>query len=537
MEMNQSIDLTAEQRVTVQALLAQHLPNTEAWVYGSRVKWTSHPSSDLDMVVFATPEQKLAVADLREAFEESNLPFRVDLFVWDELSDLVREQIEREYVVLSKTKSTNCTRNWSKVNLGECIKINQSTYSPSERWSFVNYLDTGSITDNQIEEVQRLDLNNDKLPSRARRKVQPGEIVYSTVRPNKKHFGLLRDIPDNFLASTGFAVIRAIEGVANTGFIYWFLKQDRIINCLQTIAEHSTSAYPSIKPNDINNLEIDLPPLKEQKAIAHILGALDDKIELNRKMNQTLEAMAKVIFKDWFVDFGPVKAKMEGSSPYLPSEIWELFSDAFDDEAKPIGWKIKSLSEVARFLNGLPLQKFPASNPQDSLPVIKIAELRNGITDRSNRASRNIPQKYIVKDGDFLFSWSGSLVAKFWTEGDGALNQHLFKVTSNHYPSWFFSHWVYHHLREFQSIAAAKATTMGHIQRVHLTEAAVNCPPDRLMYRLGESIGPLVERSINNNIENRKLIEMRNFLLPKLISGEIRLRDVEDGFEINSIVD
>ena len=148
-----------------------------------------------------------------------------------------------------------------------------------------------------------------------------------------------------------------------------------------------------------------------------MLGALDDKIELNRQMNETLEAMARAIFKDWFVDFGPTRAKMAGHAPYLAPDLWALFPDRLDDEDKPVGWESKPLDEIADFLNGLALQKYPASDNEDSLPVIKIAELRSGISAKSNRASRQVPEKYVIKDGDFLFSWSGSLLAKFWTPG------------------------------------------------------------------------------------------------------------------------
>ena len=199
--------------------------------------------------------------------------------------------------------------------LGDYIVVNDATYSQKEAWRQINYLDTGNITENRISEFQHLIVGKDKIPSRARRKVQPGDIVYSMVRPNQRHYGLLKELPEKLLVSTGFAVIRGKEGLACTEFIYWFLAQDRIVEQLHTIAEHSTSAYPSIRPKDIEELKLNLPPLPEQRAIAHILGTLDDKIELNRRMNETLEEMARALFKSWFVNFDPVHAKAALKQP------------------------------------------------------------------------------------------------------------------------------------------------------------------------------------------------------------------------------
>jgi len=159
--------------------------------------------------------------------------------------------------------------------------------------------------------------------------------------------------------------------------------------------------------------------------------------------------------------------------------------------------------------------------------VIKIAELRNGITDKSNRASRKVPPQYVIKDGDFLFSWSGSLLAKFWTGGEGALNQHLFKVSSKRYPAWFFSEWVQHHLEEFQIIAASKATTMGHIQRGHLKAAMTTCPPNDVIQKMGALMAPLIDRIIHNERETRTLAQTRDLLLPRLMSGELRVAEAE----------
>jgi type I restriction enzyme S subunit len=298
-------------------------------------------------------------------------------------------------------------------------------------------------------------------------------------------------------------------------------------NLPNLLIQATGSTFPNVSAGQLSSLPWPNLDETEQRAIAHILGTLDDKIELNRKRNETLEAMAQALFKDWFVDFGPVRAKLEGRDPYLPAEIWDLFPDRLDEEGKPEGWGMKPLDEIADFLNGLALQKYPSLDSDDSLPVIKIAELRNGISAKSDRASRNVPSKYIIEDGDFLFSWSGSLMAKFWTEGEGALNQHLFKVTSDQYPLWFVSQWVYSHLSDFQAIAASKATTMGHIQRGHLKTAMTICPSSAEIEKLGRVLSPLVEQTIKNELESRNLTQLRDTLLPKLISGEVRVGDVD----------
>lgn len=247
-------------------------------------------------------------------------------------------------------------------------------------------------------------------------------------------------------------------------------------------------------------------------------------------MNATLEAMARAIFKDWFVDFGPTRAKAEGRPPYLAPDLWTLFPDALDDDDKPVGWEFKPLDEIAAFLNGLALQKYPPDGDV-FLPVIKIAELRAGLSEKSGKASSHIPPQYIVEDGDVLFSWSGSLTHLVWTGGKGALNQHLFKVTSANYPKWFFFHWIGEHMAVFQGIAASKATTMGHIQRHHLNEAITVVPARALLDAADSVISPLFSRSIANDLESRTLAKTRDLLLPKLMSGEIRLREAEKAVE------
>ena len=194
---------------------------------------------------------------------------------------------------------------WRTIRLGSACTTNSATYSPKEKWEFVNYLDTGNITNNRIDSIQHIDVESEKLPSRARRKVKTNSIIYSTVRPNQRHFGIIKSQPDNFLVSTGFAVIDVKPEILDANYLYYVLTQDSIVEKLHAIAEQSTSAYPSIKSSDIEDLEIEVPDLATQKKIAGILGELDRKAKQNAEINKNLEQQAQILFKSWFVDYEP----------------------------------------------------------------------------------------------------------------------------------------------------------------------------------------------------------------------------------------
>lgn len=174
------------------------------------------------------------------------------------------------------------------MRLGDCCKTNLHTYSEKEKWSLIRYLDTGNITEGRIDEIQTLYPGVDKIPSRARRKVSVGDILFSTVRPNQKHFGIIEAVTENLLVSTGFAVVTVDTNVADPYFIYYYLTQSSVIESLQAIAEQSTSTYPSIKPSDIEDIELDLPELETQKKIGSTLRMLDGKRSLNDKINDNL---------------------------------------------------------------------------------------------------------------------------------------------------------------------------------------------------------------------------------------------------------
>lgn len=291
------------------------------------------------------------------------------------------------------------------------------------------------------------------------------------------------------------------------------------------LAVQTGTAVPHISGTQIREFQFSLPPIKEQQAISVFLGALDEKIALNRRINETVEGIARALFKSWFVDFDPVRAKTEGRDTALCNLASQMFPDSFEHSEMgdiPKKWEIRTLDQIARFLNGLALQKYPPTNGL-SLPVIKIAQLRVGNTDGADKASADLPEDYIVEDGDVLFSWSGSLECVLWTGGRGALNQHLFRVTSTEFPKWFYYLWINQHLPAFRRIAAAKATTMGHIQRHHLSEAIVVLPPKSLLVAMDSVFSPLIESLVLRRIESRSLAAIRDALLPKLISGELRI--------------
>jgi type I restriction enzyme S subunit len=307
-------------------------------------------------------------------------------------------------------------------------------------------------------------------------------------------------------------------------YFYFYSNSQPHVDNLRSRA--NSGVQVNLSTSAIKESRVEIPPLAKQKYIASILMALDDRITLLRETNATLEAIAQALFKSWFVDFDPVRAKMEGRVPEgMDDATAALFPDAFVESEVglvPEGWRAQSLDTIATFLNGLALQKFPPTG-LDDLPVIKIAQLRKGDSVGADRASRNIKPEYVVNNGDVLFSWSGSLEVEIWCGGEGALNQHLFKVTSDVFPKWFYFLWTRHHLADFRQTAASKATTMGHIQRGHLTAAKVCIPTTNVIDAATSVLGPVLERLIANSLKAQTLATLRDTLLPRLISGQLQV--------------
>lgn len=271
----------------------------------------------------------------------------------------------------------------------------------------------------------------------------------------------------------------------------------------------NTTVQATLNVKSLNEMPIPFYSDEYTSNVVNILSSLDRKIELNNKINADLEEMAQAIFKNWFVDFEPFK-----DGKFVDSELGMI----------PEGWKVGRLTEIASYMNGLAMQKFPPENNEDSLPVLKIKELGQGFcgTD-SDRCSCNIKDECKIHNGDVIFSWSGTLLVDVWCGEDCGLNQHLFKVTSKDYPKWFYYYWTKHHLQEFIHIAKDKAVTMGHIKRGHLEEAMVAIPDNDSMEKAHELFEPILSKMISLRLESSRLSLLRDTLLPRLMSGELEV--------------
>jgi len=280
------------------------------------------------------------------------------------------------------------------------------------------------------------------------------------------------------------------------------------------------SAQPLLNQNALNSFTLNLPSMDIQEKVGEFLYKLDEKILLNNNLIANLEELSQTLFKRWLVNF---EFPDENGNPYKSSGGKFVDTDGF---MLPANWSVESLDNIAQYTNGLAMQKYKPKDENDKLPVVKIKELKNGfVDDNSAFCTHSIPDKVKIFDGDIVFSWSATLLVDIWTGGPAGLNQHLFKVTSDKFQKWFYYYWTNFHNKNFIEIAKDKATTMGHINRKHLKEAKVFIPEEKILQKLDYQMSLYLKEIVNINLQNKSLAELRDMLLPKLMSGEIELPD------------
>ena len=549
--MTDRLALPRRYRDQLEALLSKHVPGVEVWAYGSRVNGRGHEGSDLDLVLRGPALEPLdgGFYDLLEAIEKSNIPVLVQAHDWSMLPESFHREIERDYVVVQKGSSEDSkdlTGQWREMTLGDvCTKIGSGATPRGGRDVYVqdgpytlirsqNVYNDGFhrdglvfIGDNHADELKNVEVfEEDVLLNITGDSVARVCQVASDVLPARvnQHVAIIR--PDSFNLDPGYLRYFLVSPETQTMLLSW---------------AGSGGTRNALTKGMIESLEISLPPLPEQRAIAGLLGTLDDKIELNRRMNETLEALARALLKSWFVDFDPVRAKMVGhwrrgqSLPGLPAEHYDLFPDWLVDSGLrevPEGWAVRGLGDLMDYREGPGIRNWQYTNSEEGTRFINIRCIRDGdilLTTANWITDKEASGRYAhfhLKEWDIVVSTSGTLGRSAVVRAAHlplVLNTSVIRfrlvegVTSFGY--------VYGYLNSRVFLDELEMSASGSVQKnfgpMHLTQMRMLCPPYDCIETYEQIAGALLEKVIAKRTENDALAVQRDALLPRLVSGEV----------------
>ena len=355
-------------------------------------------------------------------------------------------------------------------------------YSKKENNYFLRVTDMIDLADvyNSEFTLSDEDINNNKM------KMWPINTILVSIEGTVGKISILKK---EMFFNQAVAGIIPNEEIINPRYLMYCLRTTPVFSSIL-----KGTIMPALRLGDLSEIEIEVPSMNTQNKLVSIVDSITNKINLNNEINNNLYELMKNKF-DNFIDN----------------------LDRYEESV---------LSKIANYKNGLAMQKYRPIN-ELGLPVIKIREMNSGISTETERCKSDIDDEVIINNGDVLFAWSGTLCMSIWCGGKAGLNQHIFKVTSDKYPKWFYYFWTLKHLNKFIEIAAGKATTMGHIKRTELDKSTVKIPSDKSLEEADKIFTPLLNKYISNNIENRNLIQLRDTLLPKLMNGEIDLDNIE----------
>ena len=515
--MTDRLDLLPRYRDQLEALLRQHVPDVEVWAYGSRVNGRSHDGSDLDLVLRSPTLEPLGdgYMDLVEVLEQSNIPILVQAHDWARLPESFHREIERGYVVMQEYRDKQAaSRRWGKVILGDVSTKIGSGATP--RGGKDVYLENGPYGLIRSQNVYNDGFRHEGLAFIGEPhadQLQNVEVFEEDILLNITGDSVARVcqvVADVLPARVNqhVAIIRTDPSILDPGYLRYFLASPGMQNMLLSWAG-SGGTRNALTKGMVESLEIPLPPLPEQQAIAHILGTLDDKIELNRRMNQTLEAMARAIFQDWFVDFGPVRAKLAGREPYLPPELWDLFPDRLGDSELgeiPEGWDVEALGEVVELAYGKALKANDRKG--GSVPVYG----SNGQVGWHNEKLVDGPGIVVGRKGN-----PGVIT---WSQGD------FFPIDTAFYvvpaTKGLSLHFLLYALigQDLPSVSADSAVPGLNRNLAYMNKQSL--PDETLMDAFDSNVAMLFARRHRLEEDCRALAAQRDALLPKLVSGELR---------------
>ena len=505
--MTERLDLPRRYRDQIEALLREHVPGVEVWAYGSRVCGRSHEGSDLDLVLRGPDLKRVdsgQLGDLIEALEESNVPIIVQTHDWTRLPERFHREIEREYVVLVERGEEGTTKSrgeWLETSLGEVIELKRGYDLPRYKRvsGSVPLVSSSGVSDYHVEAKVK----------------GPGVVTgrYGTL-------GQVFFVPDDFWPLNTTLYVRQFKG-NDPRFISYFLRG------LDFLAYSDKAAVPGLNRNHLHQATVRYPSdVSEQRAIAHILGTLDDKIEINRRMNETLEEMARALFKSWFVDFDPVRAKMEGRDTGLPPEVAARFPDRLVDSELgeiPEGWQVGCLADIAV----APRRGVDPTSLHDETPYIGLEHMprRSLALTQWEGAGKVTSSKSVFKKGEFLF---GKLRPYFHKVGvapaSGICSTDVIVVAPKA-SQW--SSFVLASISSDEFVAYTDQTSTGtKMPRTSwkaMSEYRVCLPSAHAVQTFQDAVTPMIDGIVANVHESHTLVALRDTLLPKLVSGEIRV--------------
>lgn len=530
--MTDRLHLKPRHRAMLERLFAEHLPGIEVWAYGSRINGRSHDGSDLDLVLRGPglkeiPEDHLL--GFRDAVRESNIPFLVEAWDWARFPELIHRQIERDYVEFVSqpvNSSSLIGSNWPELPFSEAVSINPPVSLQRDR--SYPHVDMAMLTPG-LRSVKS-DVQREFRGGGSR--FEPGDTLMARITPCLENGKISRFNPSEPTdsgpahGSTEFIVLRGKQNVSDSAYVHYLAKSPEMRKF--AISQMSgTSGRQRVPTDCFDHLLVSIPPLSEQREIARILGALDDRIELNRRMNETLEMVARATFRDWFVDFGPTRAKMEGRIPYLASGFWELFPSSLDCENKPVGWKQGILSDVVK-----PSRRgVSPADVSDSTPYIGLEHMprRSIALSEWGKAEKVKSNKTRFNKGDILF---GKLRPYFHKVGiapiDGICSTDIVVVVPR--------------AKEWEAFALACMSSDEFVDYTNRTSTGTKMPrtnwktmaryqmclpPENVVRAFHGVVGPFLDRLCANINETFTLIRIRDLLLPKLIAGKIRIPEAE----------
>ncbi|MCY7102277.1 restriction endonuclease subunit S [Streptococcus oralis] len=410
---------------------------------------------------------------------------------------------------------------WKRYKLGELLRVKHGWAFKGEFFSDTgvqsiltpgNFYESGGFKANPSKDrFYSGDYPKEYLCSK-------GDLVVAMTEQAAGLLGSTAIVPEDnrYLHNQRIGLISCNESL-NKDFAYYLFMTQSVRQQISRSASGTKVKHTS--PEKIYDVQVDIPKIQTQKNIAIFLSILDKKIQINNQINQELEDMAKTLYDYWFVQFD---FPDQNGKPYKSSGGKMVYNPELKREI-PEGWGVDSLWNIANFYNGLAMQKYrPDTNEDGYLPVIKIREMMNGFSKDTEKARLDIPTEAVVERGDILFSWSATLEVIIWGKERGALNQHIFKVTSDTYPKSFIYFELKSYLKVFKAIAELRKTTMGHITQDHLKQAKIVVPPIEIISKLDAKLQPIMLKQQILENQNQELTQLRDWLLPMLMNGQVK---------------